>query len=72
MRRNEKMKKQLDKKQDKEFIKNRERGASMIEYGILVALISVVAIAVIQPIGGRVGNAFNQVNTAMDGAGLQP
>ncbi len=62
--------KQLDKKQEKEFIKNRERGASMIEYGILVALISVVAIVAIQAIGGRVNNAFNQVDSSMSGAGL--
>lgn len=64
------MKKQLDKKQEKEFSKNRERGASMIEYGILVALISVVAIVAIQTIGGRVNNAFNQVDSSMSGAGL--
>lgn len=62
------MTKQLDSKQDKEFIKNRERGASMIEYGILVALISVVAIVAIRSIGGKVGNAFNSVNQSMSDA----
>lgn len=60
------MTKQLNSKQDKEFIKNRERGASMIEYGILVALISVVAIVAINSIGGQVGEAFNTVNSTLE------
>lgn len=60
------MKKQLDKKQDKEFIKNRERGASMIEYGILVALIAVVAIGVITTVGTKVNGAFNNISNQLD------
>ena len=37
-------------------------GASMVEYGLLLALIAVVAIAAVTTVGGKVGNTFN--NTA--------
>ena len=36
-------------------------GASMVEYGLLLALIAVVAIAAVTLVGGKVGNTFNKV-----------
>ena len=42
-----------------------ESGATMVEYGIMVALIAAVAIAVIKGLGTKVNNAFNTVNNAM-------
>lgn len=42
-----------------------ESGATMVEYGIMVALIAAVAIAVIKGLGTKVNAAFNTVNNAM-------
>jgi pilus assembly protein Flp/PilA len=39
-----------------------ERGATMVEYGILVGLIAVAAIAAIVILGGNVNDAFEGVN----------
>jgi pilus assembly protein Flp/PilA len=46
------------------FIKE-EEGASMVEYGLLVALIAVVAIAAVTLVGGAVRDNFNEVSTAL-------
>ena len=42
-----------------------ERGATMVEYAILVALISIAGLAMILLIGPRINNAFNKVANAM-------
>jgi len=39
-----------------------ERGASMVEYGLLVALIAVVAVLAVKYFGGAVSSSFS--NTA--------
>jgi pilus assembly protein Flp/PilA len=44
-----------------------DRGATMVEYGLLVALISVVAIAFIITIGDEVATAFSDVADALTG-----
>ena len=47
-----------------------EEGATMVEYGIVVALIAVVSILVIGALGVDVFNAFDQSQSNMDpGAG---
>lgn len=40
-----------------------ERGAAMVEYSLLVALIAVVAIAAIKVLGGQVSQEFSQINS---------
>jgi len=42
-----------------------ESGATMVEYGIMVALIAVLSILVIKSLGSKVSNAFSSVNGAM-------
>ena len=42
-----------------------ERGATMVEYAILVALISVAAIIIIAVLGDQINNAFHQVSQQM-------
>ncbi len=37
-------------------------GATMVEYGIMVALIAAVCIVLITTLGGKVSSAFNNVN----------
>jgi len=40
-----------------------EEGASMVEYGLLVALIAVVCILVVKALGGGLWTAFDTANT---------
>jgi pilus assembly protein Flp/PilA len=41
-----------------------ESGATMVEYGIMVALIAALAIAVIKVVGQKTNNGFQNVNAA--------
>ncbi len=41
-----------------------DSGATMVEYGIMVALIAAIAIAIIQVVGSKTSNAFQNVNGA--------
>jgi pilus assembly protein Flp/PilA len=43
----------------------REEGASMVEYGMLVALIAAVSVAVVAAIGIAIKAAFTTVETAL-------
>lgn len=40
---------------------NRERGATAVEYGLMVALIAVVVIAAVTLLGKNVSSTFNSV-----------
>ena len=42
-----------------------ERGASMVEYGLLLALIAVIAIVAVKALGGSVSTKFDSVNSEM-------
>jgi len=46
------------------FIKE-EEGASMVEYGLLVALIAVVAIIAVTAVGTAVSTNFSEVSTSL-------
>lgn len=43
-----------------QFVKE-EEGATAVEYGVLIALIIAVCIVVIQILGNKINNAFNNV-----------
>ncbi|MBM4295190.1 MAG: Flp family type IVb pilin [Deltaproteobacteria bacterium] len=43
------------------FVKD-EEGATAVEYGIMVAAIAAVIIAVVVSIGGKINTAFNKVD----------
>jgi pilus assembly protein Flp/PilA len=45
----------------KQLVRN-DDGATMVEYGVMVALIAAVCIAVILVLGQKVNNAFSTVN----------
>lgn len=40
-----------------------EDGATVVEYGVLIALIIAVCIVIIQVLGGKVNNAYDSVNS---------
>lgn len=42
-----------------------EHGATMVEYGVMVALIAAVCIAVVTTLGQNVSNAFSTVNASI-------
>lgn len=42
-----------------------EEGATMVEYGVMVALIAAVCIAVVKTLGQNVSNAFSTVNASI-------
>jgi pilus assembly protein Flp/PilA len=47
-----------------------EEGATAVEYGIMVAAIAAVVIAVVIMVGKRSNNAFQNVNAAMATGGM--
>ena len=46
-----------------------ERGASLVEYALLVALIAVICIAAVSLLGDEASKNFDSVATAIAGAG---
>jgi len=42
-----------------------EEGATAVEYGLLVALIAAIIVAVVATLGGKVSNAFQSVNACL-------
>ena len=47
-----------------------ERGASMLEYALLAALISVVSIGSVSALGSEAGKVFDTVGKKMGAAGV--
>ena len=52
----------------RQTLRDREEGQGMVEYGVLLALISVAALAFIPGVGTYVSGAFSDVLTAVGGA----
>jgi Flp pilus assembly pilin Flp len=50
-------------------LKISERGASLVEYSLLIALIALVTIGGVRAIGTASNNQFLRVNTALSTAG---
>jgi pilus assembly protein Flp/PilA len=44
---------------------NDDEGATLVEYGLLVALVAAISIGVIQQLGVKIFNAFTATNAAM-------
>lgn len=45
-----------------------ERGATMVEYGVMLAFIAAVCIAIVTTIGGQTNGMFTSLNTAWTAA----
>ena len=43
-----------------------ERGASMVEYGLLLALIAVIAIVAVKALGSSVSTKFSSVTSSLN------
>ncbi|GAA5102529.1 Flp family type IVb pilin [Haloechinothrix salitolerans] len=49
----------------KPFDKDREKGATAVEYGLMVAAIAAVIVAIVVTLGGKINTAFNTVVTEL-------
>lgn len=47
-----------------------EKGQSLVEYGLILALVSVVAIAILTALGGQINTTINEVNNALSGVSV--
>ncbi|GAB3063213.1 Flp family type IVb pilin [Monashia sp. NPDC004114] len=43
----------------------KDKGATAVEYGLLVALIAAVIVAIVAAVGNKVSTAFSTVNNAL-------
>ncbi|ASN52636.1 Flp family type IVb pilin [Sinomonas sp. R1AF57] len=50
----------------------KEKGATAVEYGLLVALIAAVIIAVVAILGGQIQEAFQKVVDGLTAGGIAP
>jgi pilus assembly protein Flp/PilA len=48
------------------FNRDAERGASMVEYGLLLALIAVIAIVAVKALGTSVSTKFSAVDSGIN------
>jgi len=46
----------------------KENGQAMVEYGLILALVSVAALVILQTLGTDVFNVFTNISTAIEGA----
>jgi pilus assembly protein Flp/PilA len=44
-------------------LRNREDGQAMVEYALILALVSVAAVAILKTLGGSVSSIFDKINT---------
>ncbi|QQE79448.1 Flp family type IVb pilin [Alicyclobacillus sp. SO9] len=42
--------------------RGKEEGQSLVEYGLIIALIALVVIVALTAIGGNIGNLFNNIS----------
>lgn len=50
----------------------KEKGATAVEYGIMVALIAAVIVAIVATLGGQVAEGFQRVVDALTAGGVTP
>jgi len=43
-------------------LRDGEEGQAMVEYALILALVSVAAVAILQTLGGSVSSIFNEIN----------
>ena len=49
------------------WIANEEEGQGMVEYALILALISIVAIVALRALGGTVNSKFTEINSTLNG-----
>lgn len=51
--------------ENKDLNKKQEKGASLVEYALLVALIAVICIAAVTAVGQKTSQKFSQINSGL-------
>lgn len=54
----------------KEFLFDEESGQGMVEYGLILALVALAAIAVLATVGARITNTFTKADNSLESAGM--
>ena len=49
-------------------LRDREEGQALVEYALILALVSIAAIAVLGPLGTAISSLFSDVSDAVTGA----
>jgi pilus assembly protein Flp/PilA len=49
-----------------------EAGQTLVEYGLIVALLSIAAIVILGTLGGNIVDVFTTVSTKLEGAATAP
>ena len=50
--------------------KNTKSGQSLVEYGLVLALIAIVAILVVQAVGTKTASSFDNIQSQMSSQGI--
>jgi pilus assembly protein Flp/PilA len=53
-------------KKIKELRNKKEKGQSLVEYGLILALVSVVAISILTALGGQINSTVNTINEVLN------
>lgn len=60
----------MNKAANKQLVlKRKQEGASLIEYAVIAALVVVVAVGALGALGGQLTTTFENIKTALTGAG---
>ena len=51
------------------FVRDREEGQGLVEYALILSLVSIASIGVLGLVGGDVGDVLTTIEEALDGPG---